>query len=112
MASLMPPYVGQIKTEMVMVPPSPFFCLHMFIMIIFNDMIISNPTEVSVKISDGDWYAIMPKGSLIATMDESDIISLKVLASRKTIFTIDWRKVTSPQASSKEDLFSKLQNLL
>lgn len=75
-------------------------------------MTITNPTDVSVKIADGSWYAVMPKGSLIAVMDESDIISLKVLASRKTVFAVDWKQVTTPSVQSKEQLISKLNELL
>ena len=62
---------------------------------------ISNPTDSCVKIQEGEWYMIMPKGSLIAISDESDYISLKVQASRKTIYGFSHDNCNQAQATAK-----------
>ena len=62
---------------------------------------ILNPTDSCVKIAEGDWYMIMPKGSLIAIADASDYISLKVQASRKTIYGFNYKNCNQAQATAK-----------
>ena len=62
---------------------------------------ITNPTDACVKIAEGDWFMIQPKGSLIAIADESDYISLKVQASRKTIFGFSYDNCNQAQSTAK-----------
>ncbi len=62
---------------------------------------ISNPTDACVKIAENDWFMISPKGSLIAISDDSDYISIKVQASRKTIYGFNYDNCSVAQATAK-----------
>lgn len=51
---------------------------------------ILNPTSASVKIQDGGFWMIVPKGVLFAISDESDRIVLKTKGSRKAVYAFNY----------------------
>lgn len=56
-------------------------------------IITSSKNSVKYQI-DPDTYAVLPKGKVIAIADESGMVSFKVTASRKTIFSELYDKIT------------------
>jgi len=73
-------------------------------------IITSSKNSVKYQI-DPDTYAIFPKGKIIAIADESGIVSFKVTASRKTIFSELYDKIT-PHGDTPEKTVEMLSGLL
>ena len=61
-------------------------------------------TDNAVKLQGDDFLWVMPKGSLIAIADSSDIISFKLVSSRKTIMTANYKDFGATKAEALETL--------
>lgn len=59
----------------------------------------------------GENYAVYPHGAIIAIADKSDRVSFKLLASRKTIFSYPFDKIT-PSDSTASETVELLNTLL
>ncbi len=73
-------------------------------------IITSSKNSVKYQI-DPDTYAIFPKGKIIAIADESGMVSFKVTASRKTIFSELYDKIT-PHGDTPEKTVEMLSTML
>lgn len=68
--------------------------------------------ENTVKLQlDSDTFAIFPKGHLIALSDSSDMVSFKVLASRKTVYAEKNENIT-PHGENAKATVDMLNELL
>lgn len=66
----------------------------------------------SVKLDFGDGaYAIHPHASLIAISDESDIITFRLVGSRKTLYQADYTDIT-PNGSDAAETVETLNLIL
>ena len=65
-------------------------------------IIKTNPNSVKLQFEDG--YSIHPAGTLIAVADESEAISFKLLASRKTIYSANINELTPAGGTPKETI--------
>lgn len=50
---------------------------------------------------DAETFAIYPKAKLIAISDDSEMVSFKLLASRKTIFAEKYSSITPHDSDAK-----------
>lgn len=72
---------------------------------------IINNTSASVKIQEGDFWMVMPRGVLFAISDESDRITLKTKGSRKSVYAFNYANCNvagNDAASTVENLASYL----
>ena len=76
-----------------------------------EEVIISNNGQ-AVKFDFGDDnYSVHPAGTLIAVADTSDIISFKLLASRKTVYAFPF-VIISPSGATAAETVEALNLIL
>ena len=74
--------------------------------------------EAAVIISYYDDYGTtmgtmaIPVGKTIATSDKRDIITLKLLSTRKSILAFKYSEILNPESESPEDAVEKLNEIL
>ena len=72
---------------------------------------ISNPTDSCVKIQEGDFWMVIPRGVLFTISDESDRITLKTKGSRKSVYAFNYANCNvagNDAASTVENLANYL----
>lgn len=72
-------------------------------------IVSTSPNSVKLQFEDG--YAIHPKKTLIAIADKSDMISFKLLASRKTIYTAKLSEL-NPAGGDAQETIDLINDLL
>ena len=66
-------------------------------------MLTITSTDNSVKFDFGNSnYAVYPHGAIIAIADSSDRVSFKLLASRKTIYSVPFDDITPSESTAAE----------
>lgn len=64
-----------------------------------------------IKFMDDDIVVFPTNSILLIANDDSDIINVRLKASRKNVLTFEYQKVTNIQATSAKDFIDKYNSL-